>query len=46
MSAVSARDLGFLTPEQMVDRCAATMETLAKLETCEGHLLNWYNTEL
>ena len=44
MSAVSARDLGFLTPEQMVDRCAATMETLAKLETCEGHLLNWYNT--
>ena len=44
MSAVSARDLGFLTPEQMVDRCAATIETLAKLETCEGHLLNWYNT--
>ena len=28
MSAVSARDLGFLTPDQMIDRCSATMETL------------------
>ena len=44
MSAVSARDLGFLTPEQMIDRCTATIETLEKLERCEGHLLNWYNT--
>ena len=44
MSAVAARDLGFLTPERMIDRCSATMETLEKLERCEGHLLNWYNT--
>lgn len=44
MSAVSARDLGFITAAQLVDRCAATIETLEKLERCEGHLLNWYNT--
>ena len=44
MSAVTAGDLGFLTPEQAIDRCSATMETLEKLERCEGHLLNWYNT--
>jgi cyclic beta-1,2-glucan glucanotransferase len=44
MSAVSARDLGFLTPEGMIDRCSSTMETLEKLERCEGHILNWYNT--
>jgi cyclic beta-1,2-glucan synthetase len=44
VSAVSAHDLGFLTPEPMIDRCTATIETLAKLESCEGHLLNWYNT--
>jgi len=44
MSAVSARDFGYLTAEAMVDRCASTMETLEKLETCEGHLLNWYDT--
>jgi cyclic beta-1,2-glucan synthetase len=43
MSAVSARDLGFLTPESMLTRCTVTIETLAKLESCEGHLLNWYN---
>lgn len=44
MSAVSAGDLGFLTPEQMIERCSATMETLQKLERCEGHILNWYDT--
>ncbi|MBL0156211.1 MAG: DUF3131 domain-containing protein [Bryobacterales bacterium] len=44
MSAVSARDLGLVTLSPMVDRCTATLDSLAKLETCEGHLLNWYNT--
>jgi cyclic beta-1,2-glucan synthetase len=44
MSAVSARDLGFITPAQMIERCTATAKTLEKLEKCEGHLLNWYNT--
>ena len=44
MSAVAAHDLGFLTPEQAIDRCSATIETLEKMESCEGHLLNWYNT--
>ncbi len=43
-SALSARDFGFLTPEPMVERSTATMATLERLETCEGHLLNWYNT--
>jgi len=44
MSVISASDLGFLTPEQAIDRCSATMETLGRVERCEGHLLNWYNT--
>jgi cyclic beta-1,2-glucan synthetase len=44
MSAVSARDLGFITPEQMIERCSLTMETLQKMERYEGHILNWYNT--
>jgi cyclic beta-1,2-glucan synthetase len=44
MSAVSARDLGYLTPQQMLERCSATIEILGKLERCEGHLLNWYDT--
>jgi len=45
MSAVSARDLGFITPARMIERCMATAETLEKLERCEGHVLNWYNTK-
>jgi cyclic beta-1,2-glucan synthetase len=45
MAAVSARDLGYLTPTQFVHRCSATFGTLEKLETCEGHILNWYNTK-
>jgi cyclic beta-1,2-glucan synthetase len=44
MSAVSACDLGFLTPEQMLERCSNTLDTLTRLERCEGHILNWYNT--
>src|SRR5438093_1703144 len=44
MSAVSALDLGYLSPEAMIERCSATLETLIKLERSEGHLLNWYNT--
>src|SRR6185436_11962449 len=44
MSAVSACDLGYLTAEQMLERCSNTVETLLKLERCEGHILNWYNT--
>jgi len=45
MSAISARDLGYLTPPQLLLRCTATFDTLEKLEQCEGHILNWYNTK-
>ncbi len=45
MAAISARDLGYLTPPDFVDRCTATLATLEKLEQCEGHILNWYNTK-
>ncbi len=44
LSAASARDFGYLTPSGLEERCRSTMDTLAKLETCEGHLLNWYDT--
>lgn len=44
LSAVSACDLGYLTPEEMTERCSATIELLGRLERCEGHLLNWYDT--
>ena len=40
----AAHDFGFITPEEAVDRTAATLSTLGKLELHEGHLLNWYDT--
>jgi len=44
-SALAARDLGYLTPDQFVERCLETLTTLEKLERYEGHLLNWYNIQ-
>ena len=43
-SALAARDLGYLTPDELVARTSKTIETLARLERYEGHPLNWYDT--
>ncbi|MBZ5603582.1 MAG: DUF3131 domain-containing protein, partial [Acidobacteriia bacterium] len=43
-SALVARDLGYLTPDDLLERCSKTMATLDRLERYEGHLLNWYDT--
>ncbi|MDQ3702961.1 MAG: glycosyl transferase, partial [Chloroflexota bacterium] len=45
LSALAARDFGYLTLDQVVERSLATMETLHRLERFEGHLLNWYQIE-
>ncbi len=43
-SALAARDLGYLTADDLLARCSNTMATLNSLERYEGHLLNWYDT--
>ncbi len=43
-SAVAAHDLGFIGPQELVIRVERVMETLSKLETHRGHVLNWYDT--
>ena len=43
-SALAARDFGYLTPDDLLERCSATMATLESLERYEGHFLNWYDT--
>ncbi len=45
MSALSARDFGYLTFDELVERTLATCDALDKLERYEGHFLNWYNIE-
>ena len=42
LSALGARDFGYLTFDQVVARCNGTLETLENLERHDGHLLNWY----
>ncbi|MEP7365755.1 MAG: glucoamylase family protein, partial [Acidobacteriota bacterium] len=43
-SLLAAKDFGYLTLDQFAARCAATVDTLDKLERFEGHFLNWYDT--
>ena len=44
-SALAARDFGYLTTDELCLRCTHTMDTLARMEHYEGHLLNWYDTK-
>jgi len=44
-SCLAAVDFGYLTPDQFLTRCAASLETLEGLERYEGHWLNWYDTQ-
>lgn len=43
-SALAARDFGYLTGDQLLDRCTKTLDTMDRLERYEGHFLNWYDT--
>jgi cyclic beta-1,2-glucan synthetase len=43
-AALAARDLGYLTADELCARCSHTMKTIDRLERYEGHLLNWYDT--
>lgn len=43
--AVSARDFGFITTEEMRKRIDSSLSSIEKLEKYEGNLMNWYSTE-
>lgn len=45
LSVVSAREFGYVTPNEILDRIQKSFATIKKLELYEGHLLNWYNIE-
>ncbi|HSC86504.1 MAG TPA: glucoamylase family protein, partial [Polyangiaceae bacterium] len=45
LSVASARDLGFITLREAVERWQRTLSTIEKLEKREGHVLNWYDTK-
>ncbi len=45
VSVIGARDLGYITTTEMVERIKKTLDTIEKMEKWNGHLYNWYNTK-
>ncbi|MBA2482573.1 MAG: cyclic beta 1-2 glucan synthetase, partial [Planctomycetes bacterium] len=44
LANLAACDFGYLPPRGVLDRTAATFDTLDQLERYRGHLFNWYDT--
>lgn len=45
LSVVAARDFGWISLEEAVERIAGTLHTLGLMEKHRGHLYNWYETD-
>lgn len=45
LSVAAARDLGFISLHEAIERWSHTLRTVERLEKREGHILNWYDTE-
>jgi cellobiose phosphorylase len=45
MSVLTAYDFKYITYEDVLRKCVATMTSLNKMEHYEGHLLNWYDIQ-
>jgi len=44
LSAVSARDFGWIGTKETVGRLEATLATMGRLQRFRGHFYNWYDT--
>ena len=45
LSAVCARQFGWIGTQELIQRLQATLDTMSKLERYRGHFLNWYDTQ-
>ncbi|MEP7281820.1 MAG: cyclic beta 1-2 glucan synthetase, partial [Rubrivivax sp.] len=45
LASLSARDFGYITEGQLIERTTATLDTLERMEKYRGHWLNWYDTQ-
>lgn len=43
-STLVARDLGFLTTTELMERIEHTLDSLEKMQRWQGHFYNWYDT--
>lgn len=44
MATITARDLGYIGIVEMIEEISKTITTIEKMEKCNGHLYNWYDT--
>ncbi|MFZ7120805.1 MAG: GH36-type glycosyl hydrolase domain-containing protein [Eubacteriaceae bacterium] len=44
ISILSARDLGYITTSEMINRINKTINTVGKMDKWRGHLYNWYQS--
>ena len=44
VSALTARDFGFITTSDFLVRSRNTLQTLERMKSYRGHFLNWYDT--
>ncbi|HEV7633353.1 MAG TPA: hypothetical protein VGO41_10225, partial [Steroidobacteraceae bacterium] len=44
LAVTAARDFGWLGVTDLVQRLGATLDTMDRLERCNGHFFNWYDT--
>jgi cyclic beta-1,2-glucan synthetase len=44
LANLSARDFGYLSTGELLDRTEQTLTTMARLERYRGHFYNWYDT--
>ncbi|MGV8937537.1 MAG: GH36-type glycosyl hydrolase domain-containing protein [Allorhizobium sp.] len=45
LSVVSARNFGWISFEQTIERMEQTVATVERMEKFRGHLFNWYHTD-
>jgi cyclic beta-1,2-glucan synthetase len=45
LATLAAHDLGYVTTRELAKRIEGTLDTVEGLESHEGHLFNWYDTE-
>jgi cyclic beta-1,2-glucan synthetase len=45
LANLAARDFGYVTTTQLLERTTNTFQTIRKLERFSGHLYNWYDTQ-
>ena len=45
LATLTARDFGYVTTGQLIERTAATLDAMARMERHRGHWFNWYDTQ-